>query len=165
MLAYFEISAEAEVDTSAVIANVKELEAAGYVTDPSQVTEQTGYQVERKAASPAPGQPEDMKEQQKGQPPVRNRAAKPDALSDGLGVPESWTAPVADLWRELEAKVADKSVTDQDFLAFLESAAERLPELFGEMDVDGLAEVMEAGMGAAAVEGVRIAMSKRRKKS
>jgi hypothetical protein len=81
-----------------------------------------------------------------------------NSAADVLGVPDSWLRPVRDLLAEIEAKAADKNLSDAELLAYLEDAQRRLPELFGEMDVTAFAEVLEAGMGAAAVEGVRDAI-------
>jgi hypothetical protein len=78
--------------------------------------------------------------------------------AESLGVPDSWLRPVRDLLAEIEAKAVDKSLSDAELLAYLENAQRRLPELFGEMDVDAFAEVLTAGMGEAAVEGVRDAI-------
>lgn len=76
-------------------------------------------------------------------------------LASGLGVPVTWLAPLRKHLAELEAKAADKSVSDADLLEFLQAANERLPELFDRMDLDGLAKVFEAGMGGAVIDGVR----------
>jgi hypothetical protein len=78
--------------------------------------------------------------------------------SDELGVPTSWLKPVRDLLAEIAAKAEDKSLTEQELAAYVEQAARRVPELFGEMDVDAFAELLEGIMGAAAVEGVRDAL-------
>lgn len=87
---------------------------------------------------------------------IVNRAA------DAVGVPESWLAPVADLLAEIEAKAADKGVSDADLLAFLESAKKRAPELFGKMDVDALAETLEKVMGGGMLDGAREALRSRK---
>jgi hypothetical protein len=73
-------------------------------------------------------------------------------------VPAAWLKPVRDLLNEIAAKAEDKSLTEQELAAYVEQAARRVPELFGEMDVDAFAELLEGIMGAAAVEGVRDAL-------
>jgi hypothetical protein len=99
--------------------------------------------------------------------PLLNRGAGAAASADictqlatQLGVPAEWLQPVADLLAEIESKAADKAVSDTDLLAFAESAAARLPELFGEMHIDALADVFEKAMGTAAIEGARTGLRK-----
>lgn len=91
-----------------------------------------------------------------GRSSVANRAA------ESIGVPESWLAPVADLLAEIEAKAADKGVSDADLLAFLESAKKRAPELFGKMDVEALADTLEKVMGGGMLDGAREALRSRK---
>lgn len=76
-------------------------------------------------------------------------------LAAGLGVPVAWLAPLRKHLADIEAKARDKSVSDADLLEFLQAGNDRLPELFGTMDLDGLARVFEIGMGAAIIDGVR----------
>lgn len=79
----------------------------------------------------------------------------PARLAAELGVPAAWLGPVDSLLRDLEAMATDKAVSDAELLVFGEAAAARLPELFGTMDVDALADLLERAMGAAALEGAR----------
>jgi phage gp29-like protein len=76
-------------------------------------------------------------------------------MADAMGVPAGWLNPLRDFLEELQAKAADKSLSDRDLIDFLEQAARRVPELFREMDIEELAKVLEAGMGKAVVDGVR----------
>ncbi len=76
-------------------------------------------------------------------------------LAAGLGVPVAWLAPLRKHLADIEAKARDKSVSDADLLEFLQAGNDLLPELFGAMDLDGLARVFEIGMGAAVIDGVR----------
>lgn len=82
-------------------------------------------------------------------------AALSDRVSGELGVPASWLEPVEELLADLERKAKDKSISDEDMVRFLEAATKRIPELFDRMDIEGLAELMEAAMGGAALEGLR----------
>ncbi|CAN5352897.1 hypothetical protein BH09VER1_BH09VER1_28490 [soil metagenome] len=160
VLAYFEICAESETDSTAIVKDVVALEGAGYITEASQVEEQTGYRVTREPA-PDPITPEPKPGEKK--PAIKNRrtvdAAPVQRLSDALSVPASWTAPIAAKWQELIAKLEDPSISDADLQAFLNTAADQIPELFADMDVNALADLMEASEGGAAVEGLRQALN------
>lgn len=169
ILAYFEIGAEAETDSSTVVEEVVALEGAGYITEPSQVTEKTGYTVVRKDTAP-PDDPEEKNPPGDKKPVLKNRGKTPanapqgDALATALGVPQDWTAPVADLWQEMEAKISDATITDADLLTFLDQAATRIPELFADMDVQGFADVLETSLTAPALDGLRAALTNAKQK-
>ena len=77
---------------------------------------------------------------------------------DRLGIPPGWLAPVQDLIEELVARAEDTTITDDELLGFIQQAARRAPEVFKDMDIQALADVFEAAMGSAAVEGVRDAL-------
>ncbi len=88
--------------------------------------------------------------------------AVPEALSnriaESIGVPDRWLRPVRDVLAEVEAKAADKSLSAEELLTYLNSVRDRLPELFGEMDVQAFANVLEESLSGAALEGVRDAV-------
>ena len=75
-------------------------------------------------------------------------------------MPESWLGPVRKLLNDIAAK-APAEITPEYIESTLAEVKNRLPELFGEMDISAFADVLESGMGAAAVEGVRDAIRKR----
>jgi hypothetical protein len=81
--------------------------------------------------------------------------AAENRLAEFIGVPRTWLAPVAAHLKQIEEKLEDKTLSDADLQSFLVRANARLPELFAKMDVDALAEALEAGMGAAAMDGLR----------
>ena len=87
-------------------------------------------------------------------PNLVNRAA------ESIGVPESWLGPVCKLLNDIAEK-APEQITPEYVEATLAEIKNRLPELFGEMDIAGFADVLEEGMGASALEGVRDAIRKR----
>ena len=119
------------------------------------VQERVGFAVQRKAAplAPAPGaRPMDPEEAEGFS--VRAYAAQA-LLADNLGVPAGWLNPLRDWFDSLTRLAADRRLTDTDMLRMAEAAARRLPELFGRMDIRGLARTLEAGMGQAVVDGVR----------
>ena len=68
-----------------------------------------------------------------------------------LPMPDGWAAPVEEFWRELLGRIGEPDLSDAVLLEMLERAAARIPELIEQMDVEGLAEMFEAGMGQAAV--------------
>lgn len=76
-------------------------------------------------------------------------------MAESMGVPAGWLNPMRDFLEELQAKAADRSLSDEDLVGFLEEAVKRVPELFGKMDVEALAKVIEAGMGEAVMSEVR----------
>lgn len=160
VLAWFEIAANEEQDSGEFVKDVQNLSSAGYRVDPSQIAEKTGYLVSEKEPAPSPTDPQNPD-------PLHNRGTgradvpPADALADALGVPESWTAPVADLWQEIEAKISDSSLSDADLLDFIEQAADRIPELFTDMDIAGLTDVFAAQQGSAVLEGLRQALQKK----
>lgn len=91
---------------------------------------------------------------------VANEAG--ERVARALGVPAPWVLPISDLLAELESRAADGELTEREVLDLLEEARARLPELFEEMDFDELAGVIEAGLGRAALEGLREAVKQHR---
>jgi len=162
VLAYFEIAAQESVDVGEIIDHAVKLSSAGYQVDPAELAEKTGYQLTLKPADPGFG---GQGFGGSGLPPGRspsaastlpNRAALGTGLAAGLGVDAAWLAPVADLLADLEAKAADKAVTDADLAAFIEAAAARLPELFEAMDHDALAAALESALGGAVLASTKL---------
>jgi hypothetical protein len=149
--------------------------------DPDELTEKTGYTLTRKAPPPPPviagkagsdesdesdgsdgsdepgsDDPEKLANRSRG---LRNRAdsAPLRVTVPELVVPASWSAPVREFQAAMEAKAADPSVTDADFLAWVRAESARLPELAASMDVEGLAEAMAAGMDRAVTQTLEVA--------
>lgn len=154
--AYFELAANEETDTSQVVADLKELDAAGYQIDPAWIEEKTGYPVTRKplpAAPPAPpATPRLMNtEPIRNREPQRGRVAVPAALAKALGVRSEILRPVADLFAGLQ----EGSMTDAEWLQAVTAAAEKVPDLFDPARAAELADLFEAAMGAAALEGAK----------
>lgn len=183
VLAYFEIAADEEQDIGEVCKEIETLHRAGYRVSDDEVSERTGYTVtsiESKPEAdpedptdPAATDPESEEEIQNRMLPqwllkIFNResdgapALKDNALAEAMGVTPQWLAPVDDIWREMITKVQDESISDDDLLEFLDEASARLPELFGEMDSEGLAETLEAALGTATVAGLTEALKRER---
>ncbi len=80
--------------------------------------------------------------------------------ADQLGVPVTWLTPVRRHLDNIEAKLRDNTMSDDDLQQFLAVATRRVPELFGKMDIDGLSEIFEAGMSEAVIDGVRAGVKK-----
>jgi len=118
---------------------------------------------ERGLSQPAAARNEDEDEDEEGkQPPMKAAAQRPNLnaqLSTSLGVPETWLAPLATWLADLERAAGDGRLSPAQFLDFADQAARRLPELFGAMDHAALARLLEGSLGAAALQGVRQALS------
>jgi len=161
VLAYFEIAAQESVDVGEIITHATALAQAGYQIDPTELAEKTGYKITLKPATA----PEMLYNRDPSaatnaptHQPTSASSATSATLSSTLGVDTAWLAPIADLLTDLERKAADKSISDADLTAFLESAAARLPELFDKMDHDALAEALETALGVAALAGAKSAI-------
>lgn len=88
-------------------------------------------------------------------PPVRNREDGKEALADALGVTSDMLEPIADLIDTLAGDVAGDRAGDADWLAALEEAALRIPELIDSERAEELAADLEAAMGGEALRGAR----------
>lgn len=154
-LAYFELAANRETDPKDILDMAWKAKLGGLRLDPDEVAEAIGFKVSLIPEMLMPsGQPHSL-------PPgggLYNRTPDPApaaATADHLGVPTTWLEPVADLIADLQKKAADSSVTDADLATFLQQATERLPELFADMDIDGLANIFEASLGDATLDAIR----------
>jgi hypothetical protein len=92
--------------------------------------------------------------------PAANDALLQNALADAIGVEKRWLAPIEDLLGEINRKAKDSTLSDADWIAFLEQSSQRLPELLGGMDIKGLADLITAAEGTAAVVGVTNSLRK-----
>lgn len=81
-----------------------------------------------------------------------------NSIADALGVRSTWLAPLRPYLRGLIAALQDPSKSDAELLQFLEKAHAQLPELFGDLDIRALADLLEGAMGSATVHGVRDAL-------
>lgn len=172
VLAYFEICAEAEMETGDIVDDVAKLKGAGYEVDPSQISEKTGYNVTLAAKPVDPQDPADPEadpekakreaEEKQRAGALKNRRSGAATVAETMGVPEDWLSPLAGHLEAIIAKAEDQSVTDTDLLAFLDQAALEVPELFDRMDVDGLADALAGTLGGAALEGVRQSLKERK---
>ena len=80
-------------------------------------------------------------------------ASSDRVLSDLTGVAAAWLAPVRPVFEALIAKAQDGDVSDAEFIAAIEAAKAKMPEMFAKTDVDALATALEKEMGAAAFNG------------
>lgn len=87
-----------------------------------------------------------------------------EKLADSIGVPAEWVAPLGSQLAEIEARARDKTLTDAEFLDFFEKTVASTPELFADMDIEAFAAVLEASMGAAAIEGLKESIQTHSKK-
>jgi phage gp29-like protein len=94
----------------------------------------------------------DPKDEKEGEQTLKAAQAK---VATQLGVPAGWLNPLTDYLENIEAKCRDESLSDADLQEFLLKATQRVPELFGRMDISELAGVFESAMGGAALQAVR----------
>lgn len=129
------------------------------------ISERVGFSLQRKAVAPAaPGFGGfGANELPGGAATFRARVATLSAqakMADKIGVPATWLNPLQQFLAEIEAKAADQTLSEKDLLEFLDRAIARVPELFKDMDVDELAELLAAGMGDAVLQEVRRGLRK-----
>jgi len=86
------------------------------------------------------------------------RPSAANALSESLGVPLAWLAPVRAELADMVRAAENDRMSDADLLQFLRHATDRLPELFDRMDLSGLADALEGALGNAALAGVRASL-------
>lgn len=165
---YFDLAPVDEDDAKDLAECAATWSRAGYETDEKEMSERSGLKLTRKqpvtpGKPPMPGQPVERPPQ-----PVRNRAAADtqdlaDLLALDLGVPADWLAPVEDLLREMDRRLQDGALSDEELITFLENATQRIPDLFMRMDVAGLADTFEAAMGGAAMAAARESVTRQLK--
>lgn len=170
-LAYFRLQPPVRQDVKSDIEVDKHLLSIGGELDAADTYERFGREMpdsmpagmilrQLTAAPEDPNKPgEDPDNPDRGE----ETAAENDAVRDiaeAMGVPKTWLAPIAGIFREIEEKASGETLSADEMAAALEAAANRVPELFAEMGVEDLARVFEAGLGAAAIEGVRKAIRK-----
>jgi hypothetical protein len=73
------------------------------------------------------------------------------AVADSLQVRADWLAP---FFASLEAKAADGTMTDEEFLAALEEAANAMPELLDAAHVEEAAKPVKALLGTALANAI-----------
>lgn len=132
------------------------------------LSEKVGFTLRRKAA-PEMAPPQMPRALSAGESQaVRGRLATFAAqaqIAGAIGVPASWLNPVRERLRALQTAVGDSTLSDAELMRFIDEMVEDMPELLDTMDVDALADVLEAGMGQGALSGVRAALHNREKTS
>lgn len=169
-LAYFEICANEETDTKAVIDEIEALSRAGYQVDPEEVSEKTGYTVTLKpqpSASPfGPFGGADMTSEDTTMANRAGSAAMDKLLNNVLEnlthVEARWLGGVKPYFRDLVRLAQDGNLSDADFVKAVEKARGQMPELFNRLEASHVADALEKAMGAAMVNGaVQGAMDRR----
>jgi phage gp29-like protein len=151
--AYFELAANEEADVGQIVDHVSKLATAGYVVDPEQVSEKTGYTVTLKpVAEPAvqPGL-------------VTNRAAGREMIFHAAAAQQLGTAEMAAL-RPLLDRIAQIEQAPEADLPALKLAFKRdLPGLQAEAvrRLPEIAAVWEDILGTAFADGVVSAAAER----
>jgi phage gp29-like protein len=167
VLAYFELAFNQEIAVGDVVDHAQKLSAAGYQMDPEELSEKTRYKITLKTTAGAEGgtrppgalseEPELEKPDSKpgeddpdSKPEFRNRASVANDLAELLHARAEWLAPVADLFDRIESAAKNNELGYQDLLTAVEEAANRLPELFADLDTHALAVALEQSMRKAA---------------
>lgn len=83
---------------------------------------------------------------------ITNYAA--DAGSAEPVAPDGWLAPIEEFIAEMIRRANGTNLTDAQWVSMMEYAIDSMPFLFEQLDVDGLAGQMEAGMGQAALSAI-----------
>lgn len=122
------------------------------------LNERLGFPVQRK---PLPAAPAPFPPMSGAAPDLTELSARlttfaaQQRMAGEMGVPAAWLNPVRQLLADLRAKAEDQSLSDAELQLFIARAAERVPELFGAMDVAELARVFEAAMGQEVISAAR----------
>lgn len=105
-------------------------------------------------AVPAPAKArEGFSVQAKAKNELRYQIMASEIMTDIAGVSAEWLAAAKPIFVELVRKAESGEVSDADFMAAVQAAAEAMPEMFGKLDADSLALALEKEMGAACVNG------------
>jgi phage gp29-like protein len=70
------------------------------------------------------------------------------------GVSSEWLKPIKPVFKDLVGLARDGTVTDQDFIAALEAASRRMPDLFNHLNTAALENELRACMTSALINGV-----------
>lgn len=133
VLAYFELAANEETDTTKIVEDIAKLSAAGFTLKPEQIAEKTGYEVEAKAEPAGPEvQSSKLKAQspEDDEPPIANRKSEIANRAESDDAAELAAALAEDLapFRDRLAKIADLTDPESQRLALRGLLAE-FPEL------------------------------------
>lgn len=175
VLAYFELKARQEKDTGKFVDNVSKLKQAGYVVDPAQVEQESGYKIVS-VESPASGAP--------GAPTLSGKARLLAAAASGnrresvLALGEQVEGRLQDATRQALASALAKDLAplrdrieaalaindDQGMLSALAALQADLPQMLIAMCQDPATQrVMEEGITAALLNGISEATALRTK--
>jgi phage gp29-like protein len=172
VLAYFEICAREETDTTEFIDGVAKLSTAGFKVTTEQIEEKSGYKLSQQPSGPANGSqgepasgPFPPIETKPGQTAVvKNRApgaVDSEALIAQLtGADSEWLAPARAKFAAIDALLSDASLSDGALLSALEQLVNDLPDLLTTDMVKPLAATLELSMSKAALNGARKALRK-----
>ncbi|HMP84142.1 MAG TPA: DUF935 family protein [Verrucomicrobiota bacterium] len=83
------------------------------------------------------------------------------AVADAAGARVRWLEPLQEEIDALTEVIRQGKLSDEGIGRFIESAAQSLPDLFGQLNTNALADSLEDALGAAAFEGVREALKKK----
>ena len=168
VLAYFELKARQEKNTSEFVKNVTALKQAGYVVDPDQISQETGLTIIsiETPGVPAPFQGKRARACGKAGSSVAAFTAAEDgraaleklvenALEAGGQARGKALAPLAPWLAEVEALFAQTTLPEPEFLDRLQALARKLATIAPDYGPE--AEVLYAAMSAALVNGIQTA--------
>lgn len=144
-LAYFELIGRKTIDPQKEIEWTAQLKAGGFDREVSELSERTGMTLTKSPAQ-LPEAPSSFDDS------LFNRAG------DELGVPAKWLMPIRTMLVDIIAKAEDGKLSDAELTTYLETAAQKIPELFEKMDIDVFAKFLESATSGAALDGVKDAL-------
>lgn len=88
-------------------------------------------------------------------PPRPNLEHLVDNVMENLtGVSSEWLKPVKPIFRNLVGMARDNTLTDQAFIAALEQASKRMPDLFVHLNTEALEQELQKAMSSGVINGV-----------
>jgi phage gp29-like protein len=85
-----------------------------------------------------------------------------NVLQDLTGIEAKWLGGVKPFFVQLVQAAQNDQLSDAEFVRVLERARSQMPELFGRLDHDAVAQALESALGAAVVNGaIKGAMTRR----
>lgn len=154
-LAYVQIRTRDRKDTRMDLDVFRELAGLGVPLAVDDVLERFGLSRPRPDQELLSAKAETLKAEKLKTEPSKADKSLANELASELGVPAGWLAPIEKLMAEIEAKLAQGGLTEDEARAFLAETQRRLPELLGDMDEAALAGIFEGVLGSAVVAGVR----------
>lgn len=154
-LAYWELAAQEETETSQVCDEVLKLSQAGYQVDTAELSEKTGYTLEIKPPVPAPGFGGAG-----NVPPLNNRAVPTPAKSHLPAISKARAITMQPLLQRLQT--LEKAATPEDLRQAIIALHDEMPALAEQIHQrPELAQTLFNAMAENAVEGAAAELRKK----